>query len=343
MRLSSTLSSCILKTSSDGDSTMSLGRLFQWLIVLTVKNFFYRDETSSGATCTCCPLSAPCGSLRREGLHPLYSCPLSTAIPWWGPPWAFSSPGRKDLTPSVFPHIAGSPALWSSSWPAFGPSPVCLHFWIVGTRAGHGTPGAARWALSGTLVSPSLLVMSPQMQPRIRFAFVAAAAHCWLVFSLSTRTPRSLSARLLPSHTDPSLYWGLWLWCPSCRTWHLSLLNFIQFLLAHFSRLSRSLFLTCPPHHQFSVISKLGAGAFSPIVQIIYEEAEQRGTRYWCLGDLTCDRLPAWVKTIDHHPLSMACEPVSYPSRRPSIQSVSCQFGQEKAVGNSIDHVAKSR
>ena len=262
MRLSSTLSSCILKTSSDGDSTMSLGRLFQWLIALAVKNFFYRDETSSGATCTCCPLSAPCGSLRREGLHPLYSCPLSTAIPWWGPPWAFSSPGRKDLTPSVFPHIAGSPALWSSSWPSFGPSPVCLHFWIVGTRAGHGTPGAARWALSGTLVSPSLLVMSPQMQPRIRFAFVAAAAHCWLVFSLSTRTPRSLSARLLPSHTDPSLYRGLWLWCPSCRTWHLSLLNFIQFLLAHFSRLSRSLFLMCPPHHPVQCDQQTWCGCF---------------------------------------------------------------------------------
>ena len=37
MGLSSTLSNCILKTSSDGDSTASLGRLFQWMIVLTVK------------------------------------------------------------------------------------------------------------------------------------------------------------------------------------------------------------------------------------------------------------------------------------------------------------------
>jgi len=36
MTLSSTLSKCIVITSSDRDSTMSLGRLFQWMIVLTV-------------------------------------------------------------------------------------------------------------------------------------------------------------------------------------------------------------------------------------------------------------------------------------------------------------------
>ena len=52
MGLSSTLSNCILKTSSDGDSTASLGRLFQWMIVLTVKkknqtiSVLCRGETS---------------------------------------------------------------------------------------------------------------------------------------------------------------------------------------------------------------------------------------------------------------------------------------------------------
>lgn len=39
MRLCRTLSNPILKTSSEGDSTMSLGRLFQSMIILTVKNF----------------------------------------------------------------------------------------------------------------------------------------------------------------------------------------------------------------------------------------------------------------------------------------------------------------
>jgi len=40
MRLSSTLSNHTLKTSSDGDSTTSLRRLLQPVIVLTVKNLF---------------------------------------------------------------------------------------------------------------------------------------------------------------------------------------------------------------------------------------------------------------------------------------------------------------
>jgi len=39
-------------------------------------SFLYQDETSLSATCTHCPLSSPCGSLWRESLCPLCSCPL---------------------------------------------------------------------------------------------------------------------------------------------------------------------------------------------------------------------------------------------------------------------------
>lgn len=68
MKLSSTLSSYILKTFSDGDSTMSLGRLFQQMIIFIVKNVLCQyvlcqDENSPSATCTHCPLSSPSGSL----------------------------------------------------------------------------------------------------------------------------------------------------------------------------------------------------------------------------------------------------------------------------------------
>jgi len=71
---------------------------------------------------------------------------------------------------------------------------------------------------------PSVLAMPLQMQPRIRFAFFAAAVLCWLMLSLlSTRVPRSLSARLLRSHTDPSLSWTLRLPHPRYRTSQLSL------------------------------------------------------------------------------------------------------------------------
>jgi len=55
MRLSSTLSNTSLKTSSNGDTTMSLGRLFQWEVILTIKKFF--------------PMSR--WNLSRCNLHPL--------------------------------------------------------------------------------------------------------------------------------------------------------------------------------------------------------------------------------------------------------------------------------
>ncbi|NXI61513.1 HLTF factor, partial [Anseranas semipalmata] len=57
---------------------------------------------------------------------------------------------------------------------------------------------------------------------------------------LFTRTPRSLSVRLLLSHTDPSMYWSLQLGYPRWRTLHLFLLNFVRFLLAQSFSLSMS-------------------------------------------------------------------------------------------------------
>jgi len=47
-------------------------------------------------------------------------------------------------------------------------------------------------------------------EPRRPFTFLAARAHCWLMFSLvSTRTPSSCSEKLLPNGTGPSIDpWG---------------------------------------------------------------------------------------------------------------------------------------
>lgn len=109
------------------------------VIVLTVKKLFLILRWNlSWCNLYLFPLSSPYGSLWRDSLHPLGSHPFGTRILWWGPPWAFSSPGRKELTPSVFPHQSGCPSLWSSSWPSFWPFLVwpCLS-WVVGTRTGH--------------------------------------------------------------------------------------------------------------------------------------------------------------------------------------------------------------
>ena len=60
--------------------------------------------------------------------------------------------------------------------------------------------------------------------------------HCWLLVSLmSTRRPRSFSANLLSSQPVPRLFWHRGLLLPRGRTLHFPLLNFIRFLLAHFS------------------------------------------------------------------------------------------------------------
>lgn len=147
MRLSITLSNCILETSSYGGSTMLLGRLFLWMNILTVKiSFLCWDENSPGATCTCNPLSSPCGSLQWEGLYALCSCPLNTWIPWKAHPSLFFF---KDIRPNSFSLSSQGCSLAPSWWPSFGPSLACPHYSSnVGTRTGHDTPGAAWKALS---------------------------------------------------------------------------------------------------------------------------------------------------------------------------------------------------
>lgn len=63
--MSNNLSNCILKTSSDGYSTMFLGMLFQQLAVLIVENFLCQDETVPGKTCVHYLLSSLCGFYGR--------------------------------------------------------------------------------------------------------------------------------------------------------------------------------------------------------------------------------------------------------------------------------------
>lgn len=60
----------------------------------------------------------------------------------------------------------------------------------------------------------------------------AARTHCWLIFSLSTRTPRAFPAELLPSWSVPSPYCSREGFHPRYGTWHLVLLNFMIFLAA---------------------------------------------------------------------------------------------------------------
>ena len=108
-------------------------------------------------------------------------------------------------------------------------------------------PRYSRWgctsaAYSGTISSLEMLVVPCSMHPGMGFALSAARAPCWLLLSLlSASTPRALSAGLLSSHSSPSLEWCQVLLCPKCRIWHLFLFNFMWWMIAQCSNLSRSL------------------------------------------------------------------------------------------------------
>lgn len=131
-----------LETSSEGDSA-----LFQWLSAHTVNEFFLISGWNLYAIqfvpfSPCLLLAAPC----EVFLHSRCSNPLKTGIMWWVPPepsllWGLKT---KLLQPFLTGHV-----LWSSFWLSFGPFPFCpQQSWIVGTVAGHSTPGATWQALS---------------------------------------------------------------------------------------------------------------------------------------------------------------------------------------------------
>ena len=97
------------------------------------------------------------------------------------------------------------------------------------------------------------------MHPRIPLAFFAARAHCWHLSS--TSTPRSLSTELLFSRSAPRLYWFMGLFLPRCRNLHLPLLNFIRFLSAQLSSLSRSCWMAAQPSGVSSTLPSLVSSA----------------------------------------------------------------------------------
>lgn len=166
--------------------------------------------------------------------------------------------------------------------------------------------------------------------PKIQFTLVAAALHCWLVFSsLSTRTPKSLSVRLLPSCTDPGLYCYIVPGAGLC----ICLLDLILFLLVCSSSLSPCEMALLSNKSLATLVRVLlipSSRSFMNILNSVGPGIDPWGT--------TCDRLPASVKTIDRCPLTVTCEPMSYLSHRPPVLPDSYQFVQQQPVGNSIEH-----
>lgn len=119
------------------------------------------------------------------------------------------------------------------------------------------------------------------MHLTVHFAFLATKAYCWILSGLlSTRTSRSVSAKLLSSHLSSSLYLCPVLFQPRCRIHHFPLLS-SMLLITQCSNISRSLRKTSRSLHGvkstswFSIICKFSEIAFHSSVQIIDKNVQQ--------------------------------------------------------------------
>jgi len=84
--------------------------------------------------------------------------------------------------------------------------------------------------------SLDLLATLCLMQPRGYWLPLLQMMYCWLMFNfLSTRTP----GPVMQTHFQSTLSLS-WLFLTRSRTWHFTLLSFMRLLLAHFSSLLKT-------------------------------------------------------------------------------------------------------
>ena len=173
----------------------------------------------------------------------------------------------------------------------------------------------------------SLLTTPLLMEPRIPLPFwVAGALLAHVKIFIYQDHPRFSCAGLLSSSSSPSLYKYMGLPQPKCEALHFALLNLIMFTWALLSSLSRSLSMASIPTNgttHLGVISKLAAGALDPIISVTDKDVKEYQSQDRPLGDTTHYWPLPGHRTIDHHPLSLAFQPIPYPPGGPAIKSTS--------------------
>ncbi|XP_066851872.1 lethal(3)malignant brain tumor-like protein 2 isoform X4 [Anser cygnoides] len=171
--------------------------------------------------------------------------------------------------------------------------PLCLHL-PFSTPMSFLSWGAQKWTQRsrcsltsaewrGRITSLYLLATCFLMQLGILLVYFAPRVHCWLMFNLvSTRTPGSFLAKvlLLSTRSASGVCWCLGLFLPRGRTLHFPVLNFTGFSSAHFSSLSRSLWMAAqPPGVSAAPPSFVSSGnllrAHCHVTQIINEDVGQ--------------------------------------------------------------------
>ena len=130
---------------------------------------------------------------------------------------------------------------------------------------------------------------------------------------MSTRTPRSSSAKLLSSCLVLNLYWCVGLFLLRGRTLHLPLLSFMSFLSAHFFSLFRFLSMVAQPSGVSATPSSFVSSADLVRMRSDYD-LKQYWFQYRSLGYLTSNWPPVQLCAADHNPrVHLSFSPSHYP------------------------------
>lgn len=140
----------------------------------------------------------------------------------------------------------------------------------------------------------------------------------------------ALFAKLLPRCPVSSLYCCQGLFLPRGRTGHLSLLNFMRFLLAHSSSLPGSLWMAALPASMSSTPLSLGLSVDFVRVCSVFSSillTETLNKTRWS-PEVFYSLLPSrWSTTMSRYPLSSTVQSVFHPASSPSTQTITSQLG----------------
>ncbi|KAK4815747.1 LOW QUALITY PROTEIN: hypothetical protein QYF61_006785 [Mycteria americana] len=200
----------------DGDSTTSLGSLVQCLITLSVKkNFLISSLNLPWRNLRPFPLVLSLVTWEKRPTPPLYNLLSVVESNKVSPQTPFLQPKQSQL-PQPLPIslvLQTLPQLRCPSLDTLQPLNVSL---VVGgpklNTAFEVWPPSAEYR--GTITSLVLLATLFLIQARMPLAFLAAWAHCWLIFrQLSTNTPRGQEEQeqgLAPGKQKTGVEFG---WC----------------------------------------------------------------------------------------------------------------------------------
>ncbi|RMC10298.1 hypothetical protein DUI87_13100 [Hirundo rustica rustica] len=175
-----------------------------------------------------------------------------------------------------------------------------------------------------------LLLATPFLiQARMPLALLATWAHCWLMFSCCHQYPQVpfCLGTVQPHRPQPITLQGviaakvqdlalgliklhLVRLCPSVQPFQISLQ-------------SPPIFQQIDTHSQLSVIHKFTNERFNTHIHVINKNIEQSWPQHRPLRDTTGDWPPAGCRTIHHHSLGPAIQPIPNPGKSAPVQAAS--------------------